>query len=154
MRLLFVVVLSDKNITQQKFNRRKFLQTQISRSTVADVFSQSIIFWPWYWWYCGHGEVRERFRAQCSCVTAETIALVVTYVSWKTKILWPLIYRVWYSLIICLCMHVFKNDCRNGPAKILPVGPVTMATNWARKITLLTFQLNAPVVIRTTKAFH
>ena len=38
-------------------------------------------------------------------------------------------------------MRVFKNDCKNGPAKILPVGPVAMATNWA------------PVVIRATKGF-
>lgn len=34
-RLIFAGVLSDKNITRQKFNRRIFLQTKTSRDTVA-----------------------------------------------------------------------------------------------------------------------
>ena len=34
-RLIFVGVLSDENITRRKFNRRKFLQTKIFRSTVT-----------------------------------------------------------------------------------------------------------------------
>ena len=34
-KLIFAGVLSDENITRRKFNRRKFLQTKTSRSTVA-----------------------------------------------------------------------------------------------------------------------
>ena len=48
MHLLFVVVLSDKSITQRKFNRQKFLQTKISQSMLADVFFHKVSS-------CGHG---------------------------------------------------------------------------------------------------
>ena len=79
-------MLSNKNITQQKFNRQKFLQTKISRSTVADVFCPKVSC-------CGHGtgdtvamvRYENEFRVQCSCVTVKRIALIVMYVSWKTN---------------------------------------------------------------------